>query len=553
MISWIQRSFQRHFRTIFGLLLAVTIVSFIFTIGSTPGIGRADRREAVRDYFGHNLESRDQLAAMDGDARLSAYLMYGRALDGDQLRTYALERTAALHLGDTMHLPDSTPTEITDFIKGLRIFAGAGGQFDVARYDSFRSGLKSGSLTEADIARVVGQDARAFKVERLLGGPGYILAGDIKTVLLKGDTVWTIATAAVDYASFDPGINLTEAELGKFFADNGFRYTVPPRVVADYVDFPASAFMPKEAPAEAEIKEYYEAHAAQFAKAPAPKTPAAKPDPAADYLAVEPKVREALQLEKARRAAVRAASDFAYSLYEGKITRGAALDAFLAAHKVNVRSLKPFAHDAAPVEFAGSRAIADAAFGLNGDRYFSEAVPTPDGAVVLLWKDSLAAHPPMLAEVRDKVRADAIDDLKRKRFIELGASLKAGIERRLAAGEPFEKAAEEAGGSVKLVVKTYPPFTLKEQPRDIDPAVIGALEHLSKGQVSAMQPTADKGYLVYAADEKAPALSESDQRFLQVKAQLAYAFSRTDSDSMLTEVMENELKRTDPTPKKPGL
>ncbi len=552
MISWIQRSFQRHFRTVFGLLLAVTIVSFIFTIGSTPGIGRADRREAVRDYFGHNLESRDQLAAMDGDARLSAYLMYGRPVDGDQLRTYALERTAALHLGDSMHLPESTPTEITDFIKGLRIFAGAGGQFDVARYDTFRSNLRSGSLTEADIARVVGQDARAFKVEHLLGGPGYILAGDIKSVLLRGDTVWTIATATADYASFDPGINLTAAELDKFFSDNGFRYTVPPRVAADYIDFPASSFMPKEAPAEAEIKEYYDAHAALFAKVPAPKTPAAKPDPAADFLAAEPRVREALQLEKANRSAIRAASDFAYSLYENKITRGASLDAFLAAHKVKASSLKPFSHDSGPIEFAGSRTIADAAFGLNGDRYYSEAVPTPDGAVVLLWKDSLAAHPPMLAEVRDKVRADAIDDLKRKRFIELGASLKAGIERRLAAGESFEKAAEEAGGAVKLVVKTYPPFAFKDQPRDIDPAVVGALEHLSKGHVSDMQPTAEKGYLVYAADEKTPALSESDLRYVQVKTQLAYAFSRTDSDSILTEVMENELKRTDPTPKKPA-
>jgi len=33
MISWIQRSFQHHFRMVFGVLLAVTIISFIFTIG----------------------------------------------------------------------------------------------------------------------------------------------------------------------------------------------------------------------------------------------------------------------------------------------------------------------------------------------------------------------------------------------------------------------------------------------------------------------------------------------------------------------------------------
>src|ERR1700689_693248 len=118
---------------------------------------------------------------------------------------------------------------------------------------------------------------------------------------------------------------------------------------------------------------------------PAPNPPGPNPPRAAFFRAAEPRVREALQLEKANRSAIRAASDFAYSLYENKITRGASLDAFLAAHKFKASSLKPFSHDSGPVEFAGSRAIADAAFGLNGDRYYSEAVPTPDGAVVLLW------------------------------------------------------------------------------------------------------------------------------------------------------------------------
>ena len=39
MISWIQRYFQHHFRTIFTVLLGVTIISFIFTIGAAPGLG----------------------------------------------------------------------------------------------------------------------------------------------------------------------------------------------------------------------------------------------------------------------------------------------------------------------------------------------------------------------------------------------------------------------------------------------------------------------------------------------------------------------------------
>src|SRR5208283_2239360 len=122
------------------------------------------------------------------------------------------------------------------------------------------------------------------------------------------------------------------------------------------------------------------------------KAPSVKPDPAADFKAVEPQVRAALQFDKAKRRAVAAASDFAYALYEGKVTRGAALDSFLAAHKAKTASLAPFTRDSGPAEFGGSREIANAAFELNADRFYSEGIPSPSGAAVLIWKESLPAH-----------------------------------------------------------------------------------------------------------------------------------------------------------------
>jgi peptidyl-prolyl cis-trans isomerase D len=146
-------------------------------------------------------------------------------------------------------------------------------------------------------------------------------------------------------------------------------------------------------------------------------------------------------------------------------------------------------------------------------------------------------------EVRDKVLADATDSAKRKRFIALGQTLKVSIERGLKAGEPFEKAAEEAAGSVKLDVKSYPPFTYRSLPQGMDPSVGGALEHLEKGSVSDMQATADKGVLVYAADKKAPVLDPSNPRVAMVWRQLAMTYARTDSLGMLGDVVDREVKR----------
>ena len=100
MISWIQRTFQHHFRTVFAILLAVTIISFIVTIGATPGIGRGDRRDIRRDFFGHNLASQEDMGRVMGDASLSVELQAGYAgLDAERIKLYALQ-LSLIHISE---------------------------------------------------------------------------------------------------------------------------------------------------------------------------------------------------------------------------------------------------------------------------------------------------------------------------------------------------------------------------------------------------------------------------------------------------------------------
>lgn len=545
MISWIQRSFQHHFKIVFAVILAVTVLSFVFTIGSTPGIGRADHREVNQDFFGHNLASPEEKERVGEDARLSALLRFGGNMSAEQLQFFAFQRVAALHLADQMKIPATSPVELQEFIQTLRMFQGQDGRFDASRYDAFRSSLKPGSgISQAMIARVIAEDVRISKIEMYLGGPGYILPSGVQEVLMKGDTSWTLQTATIDYASFETGSKPTETQIAKFFTDNSFRYTIPPRVSADYLSFPAEAYAPKVSVTDAEVRDYYFANPARFPN-PAAKPAGAKADPAADFAAVQPKVRAALVLEKARREAVKAASDLAYSLYEGKVAKGAGFDAFVQAHGLKVASLAPFTLEAGPAELGGSREVANAAFELNASRFYSEGIPTADGAVILIWKETIPSHDPLLAEVREKVVADAVDNEKRKSFIEFGQTLRASIQAKLKAGEAFDKAAAEAAGSVKVEVKSYPAFALSTRTQTIDPVVFEALDGLEKGGVSAMQAGADKGVIVYAADKKPPVVGPANPRFMQVWARLAMAFSRTDSEGILSEVVDREVKRMD--------
>src|SRR5205814_283445 len=136
MISWIQKYFQHHFKTIFALLLGVTIISFIFTIGAAPGIGRADRRVIERQFFGYNLSLQDDQQRLARDAELSASLNppYGYS----NLQDYAFARAATLYLADQWHIPAATDAELAEKVKTLRMFAGTDGQFDAKAYATFR-------------------------------------------------------------------------------------------------------------------------------------------------------------------------------------------------------------------------------------------------------------------------------------------------------------------------------------------------------------------------------------------------------------------------------
>ena len=63
MITWIQRYFQHHFRTIFAIVLIGTIVSFVIGFSPSGGLGRAERRQIDRQFFEYNLSLQEDRSA----------------------------------------------------------------------------------------------------------------------------------------------------------------------------------------------------------------------------------------------------------------------------------------------------------------------------------------------------------------------------------------------------------------------------------------------------------------------------------------------------------
>jgi len=542
MISWIQKYFQHHFKLVFLTVLLVMAVPMIFIYNQSSGIGSAERKSSSQPFFGHNLAAENDVAIAQRDTQLSSIL--------HQENGNLMFRLGALAIANQLHIPNPSENEFKDFLKTLPLFAGQDGQFDPNAYIRFQSDIrKSNQFPEALVRRVLEDDFRIGRVVALLGGPGYVQSHEVRSQLDRFESSWTLGIATVDYKSFAPAITPTDTDLAKFFEQYSANYEIQPQVSVRYAEFPAYEFIDKVTATDAELKAYYDANPARFAK-PAEKTADGKlatPAKPADFASVQLQVELAYKLERAARLATKAASDFTFELYQKKLTPGTpAFAELLVSHKITLKDLAPFSHDEPPVELGRSPDAANEAFKLGKDHPYSDAVALNTGSAVLFWVENLPARQPLLTEVKAKVSADYVENEKRKRFVDLGKSLRAQLEARFKAGDTFDKAvaAVNASSATKLEGKTLAPFTLRQRPQDLDYLVLGALESLKKGEVAEMVIGQDKGLLVYAADKKAPDLSEASAQYKNFNLQLARGTAARNSADYLREIVETELAKS---------
>lgn len=554
MISWIQTTFQRHTKLLMLFLLVAVTIPFVFTIGAAPGIGRAGQKALEQEFFGFNLGNEQQARKIFRDGGLSAQLKGAFQVSGAQLQQYALSRIAGLALADELGIPAASDKQVSDHVAGLPVFQNEQGGFDSARYRAFEDSLRTGgAVSTADVARVLRDDARLAALGGVLGGPGYVLPREVAEQLGRADTLWSLAVATLDYASFDPGVTPTEPALQKFHEENSFRYDIPARPRLSLVEFKAADFVPPVGPTEAEARAFYQANAARF-PIPADKMKSEGSAPSLsldgsgaaakdDFLKVRAQVEAAMKQEAARRGASQAANDFTVALFERKLAPNSSeLSAFLASLRRPASTLAPFTPDAPPADRPWLANYADQIARLDTSRPFSDPLPGPEGYVVLLWNETLPAYKPLFSEVRERVASDYREAEKRRRFVDHGRAVRGRLQSALKGGQSFDQAAI----AEKLEVKTYAAFTLREPPQDLPFPAYGALQSLQAGQIAEMTAAGDKGYFVFAAAKQLPDTSTANPRFAEVREEMRRFAAQAGESALLASLVEAELKRTAP-------
>jgi peptidyl-prolyl cis-trans isomerase D len=515
---------------------------------SGSGGGRGASKVLERPFFGVNLANQEQARRLMADGELSAQLRmdYDALQNAPALEQYALQRVAGLALAEELHLPAASPAAVAKFVPTLRAFQNAQGQFDQSVYTRFGDSLKAGGrFAVADVNRVLRDDARLEELGKIVGGPGYLLAPDVKMQLSLTDSKWTVQVASLDYAAFSPEFNPTEDKLKKFHEENSFRYDVPVRPRMSYVEFKATDFVPPGAPTEAELRAFYSNNPGSF---PVPAD-ADKKDPAIPATATDnfPKVRAqveaALRNLVSHRLATQAASELTVALYEKKLAANTPeLTAFLASQHRSPIALAPFAPDLPPADKPWLADYAEAIARLTRERHYSDPLSTPEGSIVLLWHESLPAYKPLFTDVRARVAADYRESEKRRLFIDRGNSLKTQLQ---AAGKTAGGFAEKAAAE-KLDVKSYANFTLRQPPQDLPRPALAALLRLESGQVSDLVGLGDAGLLVYVQEKKLPDLTPANPRYAEIKTQLMALIASSNEISTLGELVAQERKKTAP-------
>lgn len=555
MISWIQRYFQKHFRLVFLVVLIAVALPMVFIYSASGGTGdsHGGGKLLERPFFGYNLGNAEQTRRIFNDAQWSIRLKAGYdALQGGQIQQYALQRIAGLALADELGLPQPTPEQVAKVVPTLRLFQNEQGQFDQTRYTQFGDSLKTRTdFTGADVNRILRDDLRLESLGKVVGGPGYVLPHDIKQQLSLADSSWTVQVATLDYAAFNPTLNPGEDVLKKFHEDNAFRYEVPARPRLSMVEFKGSEFLPPVAPSETELRAFYTQNQARF---PVPAEADKKDDKAApatvdNFPKVRAQVEAAIKEAVGARGASKAANDLATAIFDRKLAANSPeLAAFLAEQRRPAKAIAPFSPDQPPAGMEWLGNYAEQISRLSQERHFSDPVATTDSFVVLLWNESLTGYKPLFPEVRERVLTDYKDNEKRKLFIARGQALRTQLQ---AAAKAAPANFASTATSEKLEVKSYANFTLRQPPQDMPYQALSVLQGLEAGQVAEMAADAEKGYLVYAQEKKQPDLTPANPRYNELREQMMVRTAANSSSAYLAEMVERELKKSEPATPQP--
>jgi hypothetical protein len=223
MITWLQNATGKHHRLIFGFLLVIVVVSFVFYGFAGRG---ALKGNGAYMYMGVDLND-PSLRRRFADANFFS----GQRMGGGE---EALKQwVAELNLADSLGVPNPSETEIRKIAREATAAPESKDAGDaLAKFiDLASKQLNATDLeTRARFEAFIKDSWRINKAVITLAGPGHATGGQIKRILERVRSQWTVDVARFDASKFKPEVKVDEAKAKAAFAANTENYRIPAKV-----------------------------------------------------------------------------------------------------------------------------------------------------------------------------------------------------------------------------------------------------------------------------------------------------------------------------------
>lgn len=234
MITWLQNATGKHHRLIFGFLLVVIVVSFVFY--GFAGRGALTGGPAYM-YQGVNLND-PAVRKRHNDAVFFGQ-MTGQRMDPNGL----VQRVAELALADGLGIPSPSAVEIRRLAREMTTAADSKGGDGLNKFLEFAA--KQLDASDLDVrARFETYIKDTWRIQKALGalaGSGHATASQIKRILDRERTKWTVDVATFSAAGFKPDVKVDEAKVKEAFNANIEDYRLPARVAVTAVTIASTA------------------------------------------------------------------------------------------------------------------------------------------------------------------------------------------------------------------------------------------------------------------------------------------------------------------------
>ncbi len=561
MITWLQDTFGKHNKTLFAILLGIIVLTFVLTIGPQSYFGsRQGRQETVKDFFGFNLASQEDLQALMTGARISAALHPRDTQLNRYQSDYMLVRGAGLGLANDFGIPNPTPEQFKQFLESRSAFFDDNGSFSTARMAEITAMFAASGITSEQISKTIVEDWRIDQVGKLVGGPGLILPFEARLRLIEELTRWKVVLFTSEYSAFQPEINPSEEELQAFYERNPANYEVPEKVRLKAVEFPRDNYLAEvKEPTESELENYFRENQRKFVKAPPPPKEGEEPTPpiVPQLADVRDEVLAALKNEQASRLAEIAADNFTVRLFRESIARASpTLTKMITEAQARTKDLEPFAREQIPWQLPYDRTQLQNSYQLNEVDYFSDVARDRQGnAVVLLFEEKIPSHIPPFSEVKEQVAAKYKQEERRKLFDAKGREIHQALQDGLASG----KSPDDLASELNLASKVFPEFDGQNIPADLQnnpwqtrhtsqPSgpLVEQLKSLAQGQVSPMIFQANKGQFLYIEKKDQPEIAADDARIAAKLQELNSRLNLAGGWMSLQELASRRWQELDP-------